>query len=443
MNFKESEAYLLSLGNEVSAMKLGLESISRVLDELSRPEDRYLKVQIAGTNGKGSVCAFLDGICRSARIKTGLYTSPHLVSITERVKVGGKDLSQDDFARYATQVRAVCEQLVERGDLESVLTFFEQVTAIALRAFADNEVELAILETGLGGRLDATTAAHAQIAAITQIDFDHQEILGETITAIAAEKAAIIRPNSSVVVGEQSGEAMRVILEACNKSGVGPRLASEVRIRVSPVASEGRTPSQLVGFLPKAVDFFTGKAGYEGVKLGLLGRHQIANAKVGILLAEILQEHFEITAAEIVQGLETAKHPGRLELCGRYLFDGAHNLAGARALRSFLNETIRQRVTLIFGSMRDKDVAEIAEILFPGAETLILTRPDNTRSMSSEEIAKFVPNGYPKDHVVLTDSVAKAIAEAEEIAGPNGLICVTGSLYLVGAAKQVIAGSRV
>src|SRR5215204_205962 len=170
MNFQESAEYLLSLGNEVSTMKLGLENIRKLLAALGDRQNNYLKVQVAGTNGKGSVCAFLNSICLEAGIRDGKYTSPHLVSITERVQINGVDISENDFAKYATQVRETSERLVKSGKLESVPTFFEQVTAIALIAFADAGVELAILETGLGGKLDATTAANAQIAAITRID---------------------------------------------------------------------------------------------------------------------------------------------------------------------------------------------------------------------------------------------------------------------------------
>src|SRR6188472_1004408 len=170
MNYRESCEYLLSLGNEVTAMKLGLESMKRLLSELGDPQNNYLKVQVAGTNGKGSVCAFLNSICLATGIKTGTYTSPHLVSMTERVKINGDDIGEDDFARLATRVRSVSEELVAAGSLENVPTYFEQVTAIGLLAFAEAKVELAILETGLGGRLDATTAANAEIAGITRID---------------------------------------------------------------------------------------------------------------------------------------------------------------------------------------------------------------------------------------------------------------------------------
>lgn len=228
MNFDESCDYLLSLGNEVSTMKLGLENIRKLLAALDNPHQNYLKVQVAGTNGKGSVCAFLDAICVSAGIRTGLYTSPHLISITERIKISGREISEEDFALHATKVRETSERLVERGELKSVPTFFEQVTAVALSVFAEEKVEIAILETGLGGRLDAVTAANAEIAAITLIDYDHQQYLGDTLTEIAYEKAAIIHNGLKVVIAEQKEEARQIILSVCSNVGVSPKLAKQV-----------------------------------------------------------------------------------------------------------------------------------------------------------------------------------------------------------------------
>ncbi|MEP7149950.1 MAG: folylpolyglutamate synthase/dihydrofolate synthase family protein [Acidobacteriota bacterium] len=444
MNFGETETYLLSLGNEVSAMKLGLENIRKLLAALGDPQKKYLKVQVAGTNGKGSACAFLNSICLQAGIKTGMYTSPHLVSITERIQIEGTNISNDDFARIATRVREVAECLVADGEIENVPTFFEQVTAIALLAFADAKVGLAILETGLGGRLDATTAANAEIAAITRIDYDHQQYLGETIQEIAAEKAAIIRHGLRVVLGEQKPEVMEVIRERCRKVGVQPRVADEAIATQSrnPIGMEGvapgiaETPSIPVGLLP--VRFTTSKADYSEIRLGLLGHHQIENAKVAILLAEFLQDNFRITSDHIVSGLETARHPGRMEWIAPYLLDGAHNVGGARALRAYLDEFVQKPVTMIYGSIDDKDVKEIASVLFPRAERLILTTPDNSRAMRAEDILLFVPEGFDQGRVFVTPSANAAIEKAREVSGKQDAILVTGSLYLVGEVHRIL-----
>lgn len=426
MTFSESVEYLLSLGNEVSAMKLGLVNIRTLLDTLGRPQNNYFKVQVAGTNGKGSVCAFLDAICRSAGIKTGLYTSPHLISITERIKISGSNIGENRFANRATEVRSAAEHIFASGEIDSVPTFFEQMTAIGLLEFAKADVKLAILETGLGGRLDATTAAGAEIAAITQIAYDHQEFLGESLVEIAAEKAAIIRPASAVAVARQKTEALRAIAEACTAAGIEPRMTSEV-------ATIGESGNLIL----------ESSVGRYGVgTLGLPGRHQIENAKVALLLAEMLNEHFRITPEDIIGGLQSAVHPGRLEFDGRFLFDGAHNTAGAEALRDFLEGSINRPVTFVFGTMKDKDVSGMAASLFPLARNIILTKAANSRSLPPAEITALVPAYFPLDRVYVTESVRDALETAAQIAAVDEIICVTGSLYLVGEAKKILNNKR-
>lgn len=431
MDFLESTTYLLSLGNEVSAMKLGLEDIRRLLVEFDKPQKDYLKVQVAGTNGKGSVCAFLDSICVHAGIKTGLYTSPHLISITERIKVEDEEISEADFARHATTVRSVSEKLVADSELGSIPTFFEQVTAIALIHFAEQKVELAILETGLGGRLDATTAANAEIVAITQIDIDHQEYLGESLAEIAAEKAAIIRPGVKAVVARQSEEAECVIDGRCREVGVAPVWATTDIVT---------TTWDYAGlYLAYTHSFKTERRTYPRIDPLLLGRHQAGNAAVAIAVAEILErEYFDISEMEICLGLETAVHPGRLELIYGVLLDGAHNRAGARALREFLDESIDRPIVMIFGAMQDKDIPSIADILFEKAYTLVLTTAANPRAFTTDEIAELLPERISSGKVILTRTAAEALASARKIAGDEKLIVVTGSLYLVGEVRSII-----
>ncbi len=429
MNFDESLKYLYGLGNEVSAMKLGLENIGKLLTALGNPEKNFLKVQVAGTNGKGSTCAFLDSICVLAGIKTGLYTSPHLISITERIKIGGQEISEKDFAHHATKIKEISEKLLEIGDLEALPTFFEQVTAIAISAFDEAKIDLAILETGLGGRFDATTAMKAEIVAITPIDFDHQNILGNTLAEIAAEKAAIIRKDTRVVLANQREEALEVILKKCDEVGI--KTINNCKIELNAVDSiNGKA----------IVTFITENEIYHDAHLGLRGRHQIENARLAVLLAEGLKYHFNFIFSkfEIVEGLETAKHNGRLEFYKNILFDGAHNVAGAKALRNYLDEFIKQPVTLVFGAMRDKDLSEIAAILFPKAETLILTKPNNERSMETSELLKIVPTTFNQKDVKLAETVAEAIITAKVITKETELILITGSLYLVGEAQEIL-----
>lgn len=427
MNFVESVEYLLSLGNEVSAMKLGLENISKLLNALENPQKNYLKVQVAGTNGKGSVCAFVDSICGRAGIKTGLYTSPHLISITERIKIGGTEISEEDFARHASTIRETSEKLVASGALESVPTFFEQITALALTVFAEKNVDLAILETGLGGRLDATTAANAEIAVITQIDYDHQEYLGETLAEVAAEKAAIIRAGSTAVSARQPSDAERVILRRCNEFDVVPNWATN---QIIPKSRDAEKPK------PGAI-FATTKSTYSVAEIGLRGTHQLTNASVAIAVAETLVvSGFRITNKDICMGLETAKHPGRLEYVGDYLLDGAHNVAGVLSLRQFLEEFEPGPVTLIFGIMRDKDIEAIARILFPLASAIVLTTPDNMRAMPTADIAAIAPSVPARVWQTTTLKEAMDVAESETESG--GIKLVTGSLYLVGEARKIL-----
>ena len=427
MDFQQASKYLLSLGNEVSAMKLGLDSIRALLSALGDPQNNYLKVQVAGTNGKGSVCAFLNSICLEAGIKTGLYTSPHLISMTERVRINGVDIDEEEFARFATRVRSASEDLVAAGELENVPTYFEQVTAIALIAFSEAKVEFAILETGLGGRLDATTAANAEIAAITRIDLDHQKYLGGTIEEIAAEKAAIIHPSSRVVIGEQKDEAMKIILDRCRRFGIEPRLApSGVG---NPTGSEGVcSPASSTSSLPVRFP-----------PLGLTGRHQIENASIAVCIAEILREQFLISDEDIRKGLENARHPGRLEWIGQnILLDGAHNIGGARALRAYLDETVHRPITMIFGAMEDKNVGEITSILFPIADKLILTRPENSRALTADEIRSSSAGVCPELTFVAED-VGDAVHIAKKVSEEDSVILVTGSLYLVGEVRKILS----
>ncbi|HEX8097162.1 MAG TPA: Mur ligase family protein, partial [Pyrinomonadaceae bacterium] len=347
MLFDEALSYLLSLGHEVLAIKLGLGNTERLLEALGRPQDSFPKVQVAGTNGKGSTAVMLEAVCRSAGVRTGLYTSPHLVSVTERVRVDSEEISREEFARLTGVVREAADGLRDEGALETLPTFFEHLTAIALLAFREARVHLAILETGLGGRLDAATAARAETVAVTPVALDHQEHLGNTLAEIAAEKAAIIRPGVRAVVAPQPPEALAVILRRCEECGVKPRV-DDCLTKVRGADGAGRL----------LVDFETPQDTYLNVRLSLRGRHQATNASVAVQLAETLREQgFPITRADIVEGLETAEHAGRLELregSPSFLFDGAHNVAGAQALRAYLDEFVKGPVTLVFGAMRDK-----------------------------------------------------------------------------------------
>jgi dihydrofolate synthase/folylpolyglutamate synthase len=372
----------------------------------------------------------LDSICRAAGIKCGLYTSPHLTSITERITISGTEISPAEFAACVTTVRDVSAKLLNDKQIEALPTFFEQLTAAALLAFRKAGIELAILETGLGGRLDSTTAAKASIVGITPIAMDHEEYLGDTVESIAGEKAAIIRPGVQAVIAKQQPEAFNVLLRRCEKTAVRPILVNG-NATIEETTADGRF----------CVTFETDAYRYERVCLGLRGRHQIENAAVAIRLAELLRvEGFSIPNAAIALGVETATHPGRLELIQHepsLLIDGAHNPAGAQSLRDYLNEFATRPLTLVFGAMRDKQLERIGEILFPGADVLILTTIENPRSATLERLQE-VAHRFARGRVLSGESSAAALRVAKAITPAAGLICIAGSLYLVGELRPLI-----
>ena len=437
MDFPASRRYLFGLGHETAAMKLGLENTRLLLALLGDPQRAYRKIQIAGTNGKGSTATMLASICSAAGVRTGLYTSPHLVSLTERIRTDGAEIDEDVFARHTAEVRAASERVFAETGARP--TFFEQITAIALVAFRAQQIELAILETGLGGRLDSVTAAEAEAVAITPIGFDHQEYLGATLTEIATEKAAIIRPGCEFAfTAAQAPEARSVIERRATQCGVELREATGM-IETHEAFALGRL----------RVTIETPRAAYADVRLALRGRHQAANALLAVGVAEAIAERDPRITPEVVRrGLETASHPGRLELFepkggAPVLLDGAHNAAGAFALAEFVREFVSASVTLLFGAMADKDLASIAQTIFPLAARVVFTRVDNPRSASAEmlmDLAQLSDFDMQESSSRCFDHARDALAHARRVTPRDGLILVTGSLYLVGEIVSLLRG---
>lgn len=429
MDYSQSVNYLYGLGHEVLAAKYGLESIRLLLDQLGQPERAFASVLVAGTNGKGSTAAMIEAIVRAAGHRTALYTSPHLVRIEERAQVCGREISQRDFARYATAVREASEALIASGKLTLPPTFFEQVTAIALSYFRDARVELAILEVGLGGRLDATNAVSPILSVVTSVDFDHQAILGNEIKEIAAEKAAIIKTGARAVIGRQKHQmAANVLMRRCLDANVLPVFANEptdVSIR-----DYGRT----------SFDYESTNNQYSRIMLGLRGGHQAENAAAAIEAAELLSElGFAIPREAVIRGLREVSWPGRLEWVNDtppMLLDGAHNLAGAQALRKYLDEFWHGPITLVFGAMNDKDIDGMTAELFPAATTIVLTRVKDPRAASTERLGKAALS--TSKNVIFTEGVRQALSWARSVTPTDGLICVAGSLYLIGAVKWAL-----
>jgi dihydrofolate synthase / folylpolyglutamate synthase len=437
MNFREALDYLLSLGHETVAIKLGLRNTELLLEALNNPQLHYSSVQIAGTNGKGSTAVVLDSICRKAGITTGLYTSPHLESITERIKINGTSISEEEFARLATIIRNAAETLLADGKIDALPTFFEQVTAIALLAFQEAGIEVAILETGLGGRLDSTTAAKAKIVAITQIAIDHEEYLGNTLASIAAEKAAIIQPGveAVIVANHQAKEALAVIENRCRENNL-TAATNQCEVTVEEVAAHGTF----------CATFQTSVAKYERVWIGLAGEHQLDNVAVAIQLAESLRvKGSAISHRAICDGIEQARHPGRLEYISssrEFLLDGAHNPAAARTLANYLRRFAPRPLTIIFGAMREKRAEDMISILADMSDIVILTKPDNIRAADPQEVLSRSKAGQA-GKIMVAPTSGDAIAAAVNSTPPHGLILVTGSLYLVGEIRsKLICGSH-
>jgi dihydrofolate synthase / folylpolyglutamate synthase len=430
MTFEEAIKYLYSLGNETLAMKLGLESVRALARALDDPQRKFPAVHIAGTNGKGSTAAMTASVLRAAGLRAGLYTSPHLVSIIERIRIGADEIAPEDFARLAAIVRAAGERLAAENVLPAPPTFFEQMTMIAYLYFAERKVDLAVLEVGLGGRLDATNICEPVVTAITRVGFDHQQYLGDTLESIAGEKAGIVKPGAPVVIAPQSAEAMRAIVARCEAVRAPMILTSE------PFDIEAASGDENIG----RYRFRYRVSNDEYVlQLGLRGRHQITNAVVAIHIAEQLRvAGFDIPRAAIIEGLNKAEWPGRLEMLrptpsqARLLLDGAHNADGARALRDFLDEHFHSTpITILFGAMADKAIGEMSDILFPAANQVIITRVANSRAAEPSAIAEAAHRDVRR-----VENAGEALNEALRSTPPDGLIVVCGSLYLVGEIRR-------
>jgi dihydrofolate synthase/folylpolyglutamate synthase len=436
MNFQESVRYLLSLGRELAAptqaaaAKFNLENITILATSLGHPEQKYPSAHIAGTNGKGSTAAFLESILRHAGYRTGLYTSPHLERINERIRVNRDEIPDDAFADIFTRIHGVIEGLLADGALRAHPTFFECVTAIAFVYFAEAGVQFAVFETGLGGRLDSTNIVIPQVSIITRIDFDHENFLGHSLREIAAEKAGIIKPGVPVVISEQRDEAGQVLFSKAGESGVPVVETNSTFTIQSPQMADGRV---------RALVKETTSGNEYHLTPQLAGRFQLQNALNAVAAALVLQSRgFHIAADAIERGITAAVWPGRIEKVDSqpdiYL-DGAHNPSAARELAVFLEENLRTRkLIVIFAALRDKAVDEITGTLFPLASEVIFTQPNTSRSISASQLAEIAGHHAARYRIIPDAEAALEFAMAE--AAPDDVICITGSLFLVGQLRH-------
>jgi dihydrofolate synthase / folylpolyglutamate synthase len=448
MSYETAVASMFALGHELAqtpSNKFDLAHMRVLLGAMSHPEHAFPSVLIAGTNGKGSTAATLASILRASGLKTGLYTSPHLIRINERIRVNGEEIGDDDFARLHGEVDRVAEKLVAQGALPWHPSFFEMMTAIAFAHFARERVEIAVLEVGMGGRLDATNVVEPLISVIADISLDHQKFLGNTVGEIAREKVGIIRAGGVVVTLPQQPEANDVIGNTILDLGARGVSAVQYVPPVSPSSPEFRVPSLEINSQP----FYRYPLQVMGteilVETPLVGRHQLRNVALAVATAEELnkQGFTAITAASIERGIRETRWPGRFQVIPartgwpEIVLDVAHNPAGAWALRSALSERYDNRpLIFVFGAMRDKAISEMTEILFPLAERVIATRPENPRAVSPEEIQQAASRMGTE--IEMLPEIGEALQRARNGAAPDAVIVITGSIYLVGKAMQLL-----
>jgi dihydrofolate synthase / folylpolyglutamate synthase len=396
----EDLTYLFSRTNEYRSIRYDLRNMQALTRALGNPHDAFRSVLIAGTNGKGSVAAFLSAM----RPEAGLYTSPHLTRLNERIRLGNTEISDEDLKVVFESVKSAASAA---KDLLYPPTYFEFVTAMAFLYFRDR-VKFAILEVGLGGRLDATNVVNQDVSVITSIGLDHQEYLGNTIAAIASEKAGIIKDREPVVIGPSAD--LPPIRERA-----GERL----------VRAAG-TPTKVRSLDPGYFEIDVGR--HRNLRPRLPGRYQIENVQVAVRTAECLGWSDE----DIARGINTAVWPGRLERIGRFVLDGAHNVAAVRALASFLSEFHPEGVWMVFGAMADKQNDEMLQVLRPHVRQFIFTKPHSSRAKDPTELAKIIPEAR------IQSSPAAAIAYAKVNAPEGSVVVICGSLYLIGEVRDML-----
>lgn len=433
---------LLELGHELASnRKFDLAHMRRLAEALGNPQRRFPSVLIAGTNGKGSTAATLASIVQAAGYRIGLYTSPHLLRVNERIQINQEPIGDAEFAVIYDRVERCAHELVERGELPWHPSFFEMLTAMAFDYLASAGVELAVLEVGLGGRLDATNIVDPFISVITDIDFDHQNFLGNTLPEIAHEKAGILRPKGTVVLLPQHPLVNETLGREIMERGANAVSAVKHMPSLTPGAADA---ADTIGGAGN--EFALAVMGKEiRVNFPLPGRHQLRNLALAITTAEELNKFgFHISSDDIELGIRSTTWPARFQAMPaadgfpEVVLDVAHNPAGAWALRSALSTFYEDRpLTFIFGAMRDKAIREIADILFPLADRVIATQAENPRAASTQQIAEL--GAHAQTEILQAKSVQEALESARMLAGGRSVIVITGSIYIVGEALGLLS----
>ncbi len=443
MNYEAALAYIdIFINSERSpdfsrqARLYNLERISQLLTQLGNPHRQLQVVHVAGSKGKGSTAALIASILTHAGYKTGLFTQPHLMTPRERCRIDSRLISEEEFAQYVERLKPAIEAM---GESESVghVSFFEIYTALAFSYFADNKVDLAVIEVGLGGRLDATNVVDPLVSVITPISLEHTAILGDTHEAIAKEKAEIIKPNRPVVLAPQLPEAQAVFEGvAAERDAPIDAVGRDIHLKRKDWHINGQT-----------FDLTTLSACYSDLFLPLLGEHQAVNAATAVACIErICQEGYKVPRHSIYDGLKEVRWAGRMQVVGRspvILLDGAHSPTSAEALCSAIREVFRyNRLILVVGLMRDKDLYTIGQIFCLFADEIITTQAfDNPRVVPAEEIMGAWSEFGSNFHVC--PNVCEAIPLAQSIATASDLICIAGSIYIVGEAMKVLGIDKI
>jgi dihydrofolate synthase/folylpolyglutamate synthase len=415
------------LALEAFGVKLGLHNISRLCSALGHPERTFTSIHVAGTNGKGSVTAMVHAALVAAGLRAARFTSPHLVNLEERFVIGKDPVNAEALRRVAGDVLDCADCLRATGELAAHPTFFEATTAIAFELFRRADIEVAVIEVGLGGRYDSTNVITAPVGAITSIGLDHQQYLGGTIEAIAFEKAGIIKAGMDIVTGALPDAAAEVIARVAKAHGARMENAADV----ARVVAADTGADQLTIETPENR--------YGPLTLGLRGQHQVGNALVSVRLLEAVQRRgVRVSKAAIERGLTEVEWPGRLELLQlegdrRLLLDAAHNPDGARALASYLRQRHPERPVLVFGVMRDKDVDGILDALLPVVSSVITTAAHTQRAFPADELAARIRTFAPTSDVSVEPDPIGAV---ERALSKRDTVCVAGSIFVIGAVRD-------
>ncbi len=407
-------------------VKLGLDNMRELLGHLGNPHEKFRSVHVAGTNGKGSVCTFLSSALKEAGFKVGMYTSPHVLRYNERMQINGEEITDERMMEYINRSRPIAERMGEESAVNHP-TFFEFTTAIGFSYFADEDVDIAVVEVGMGGRLDATNVIVPEVAVITHLALEHTEHLGKTLERIAKEKAGIIKPIVPVVSAEENP----VVRKICEERG------SELTV------VEEEYPYERISFDTSGQRLWIGEPSRE-FEIPLLGSYQLQNAVTAYAVLDLLQkgEH-DVPAEAIRRGFANAKWPARLEVVRKnptVIIDSSHNPDGMRSLKDALLETTKKdRITFVVGVMSDKDVSPMLEAIAPVAGRIICTKPDYWRAMDPEEIAREAKRLV--NDVEVVPSVPEAIERAISLSDDDDVVCITGSIFMAGDATHHLKGS--